>query len=199
MSRIRQQKSPEARRKDILQAAEKLFISQGVSATRIEDITAEANIGKGTLYLYFRNKEDLLIGLGDVFLKYFLERTDYHKKKTLDKTLNTQINAWLKGCLDAFYDKAQLHDLLFHNNQPKPINHYHANPAVQVLEDVLSLHTKELEKAQFQSILMFNLVHGAVEYALTQTPIIDKTTLFYRLSPILQGLPTLTSNASVKS
>lgn len=45
------------RRRDIVQAAVKLFSRRGYEATRAEDIAQAAKIAKGTLYLYFRSKE----------------------------------------------------------------------------------------------------------------------------------------------
>jgi AcrR family transcriptional regulator len=49
----------EARPEEITAAALELFIERGFAATRLEDIAARAGISKGTLYLYFANKEDL--------------------------------------------------------------------------------------------------------------------------------------------
>lgn len=45
----------------ILTAARALFIEKGFVATTIQDITAAADVGLGTLYLYARSKEDLLV------------------------------------------------------------------------------------------------------------------------------------------
>ena len=52
------------RRKDdrpaeLTAAALQLFVERGYAATRLEDVAARANVSKGTLYLYFRSKEDL--------------------------------------------------------------------------------------------------------------------------------------------
>jgi AcrR family transcriptional regulator len=44
---------------EILAAALASFAERGFAATRLEDVAARAGITKGTLYLYFRNKEDL--------------------------------------------------------------------------------------------------------------------------------------------
>ena len=49
----------EVRREEILEAAIKIFSRQGYEAARAEDIAHAANIAKGTLYLYFRSKEEL--------------------------------------------------------------------------------------------------------------------------------------------
>lgn len=47
------------RREDIIDAAEKLFFEKGIEHTTMDDIAEGAELAKGTLYLYFGNKEDL--------------------------------------------------------------------------------------------------------------------------------------------
>ncbi|GAP61588.1 hypothetical protein ARMA_0011 [Ardenticatena maritima] len=59
--------APEERRAKILQAAARVFAQQGFQAARMEDIAAEAGVAKGTLYLYFKNKDDLVLGLLEQF------------------------------------------------------------------------------------------------------------------------------------
>jgi len=50
-----------------MDAAERLFLEQGVAPTTIEQITDGAGVAKGTFYLYFSSKEDILVALGDRF------------------------------------------------------------------------------------------------------------------------------------
>lgn len=45
----------------IVAAARQLFIEKGFTTTTIQDIAAEADVGLGTLYLYAKSKEDLLV------------------------------------------------------------------------------------------------------------------------------------------
>lgn len=52
-----------ARRKQILDAAARLFAERGFHLTTTRHIAEAAGISEGTLYNYFRNKDDLLIGL----------------------------------------------------------------------------------------------------------------------------------------
>jgi AcrR family transcriptional regulator len=49
----------EARPEEITAAALELFVERGFAATRLEDVAARAGVSKGTVYLYFANKEDL--------------------------------------------------------------------------------------------------------------------------------------------
>jgi AcrR family transcriptional regulator len=49
----------EARPQELLSAALDLFVERGYLATRLDDVAKNAGVSKGTLYLYFTNKEDL--------------------------------------------------------------------------------------------------------------------------------------------
>jgi len=49
----------EARPAELVAAALELFVDRGFAATRLEDVAALAGVSKGTLYLYFANKEAL--------------------------------------------------------------------------------------------------------------------------------------------
>jgi len=51
------------RRRHILEAAARAFARKGFAQTTMKEIAAEAGIAPGTIYLYFKNKEDLLINL----------------------------------------------------------------------------------------------------------------------------------------
>jgi AcrR family transcriptional regulator len=69
----RRQKEQEVRREELLAVATRLFINRGYERTSIERITAEAGVAKGTFYLYFESKQDLLAqiveGYGDELLR----------------------------------------------------------------------------------------------------------------------------------
>lgn len=49
----------DARPQELLAAALALFVERGYAATRLDDVSARAGVSKGTLYLYFANKEEL--------------------------------------------------------------------------------------------------------------------------------------------
>jgi TetR/AcrR family fatty acid metabolism transcriptional regulator len=53
----------EDKRTRIMQAAAKVLAEQGYHRTKIRDIAQEAGVADGTIYLYFDNKEHLLIQL----------------------------------------------------------------------------------------------------------------------------------------
>jgi len=51
--------------KEILEAAAAVFAERGFRAARVADVAERAGIGKGTVYEYFRSKEDLFLRLFD--------------------------------------------------------------------------------------------------------------------------------------
>ena len=62
-------RSQRRRRDDIIQAALKIFDRDGFEAAKMADIAKEAEVAKGTLYLYFDTKVELLEGvIGDVII-----------------------------------------------------------------------------------------------------------------------------------
>ena len=44
----------------LLQSAYALFESKGVSMTAVDDVVKAAGVAKGTFYLYFKDKHDLI-------------------------------------------------------------------------------------------------------------------------------------------
>lgn len=63
----------EEKRREILQAAGRIFYYNGFEGTRIDDVAKEAGIGKGTVYEYFSSKQEL-----------FEEMVAYHREQHLE-------------------------------------------------------------------------------------------------------------------
>ncbi len=61
------------KRARILQAAVKVFARRGYFASRVAEVARRAGVADGTIYLYFRNKEDILVSLFDEVMSAHLE------------------------------------------------------------------------------------------------------------------------------
>jgi len=70
----RKEREKERRRQQIIVAAKRVFSEKGYTRTTIEDIAHEAELSPGTLYLYFKNKEELFASLSLRILQYLLIR-----------------------------------------------------------------------------------------------------------------------------
>ena len=51
------------KRERILAAAERIFARHGFFAAKVSDVAKDAGVADGTIYLYFKSKDDLLISL----------------------------------------------------------------------------------------------------------------------------------------
>lgn len=60
------------KREAILRAAIKIFAEKGYFNAKVADIAAEAGIADGTVYLYFKNKEDILHSIFDRAMAEFI-------------------------------------------------------------------------------------------------------------------------------
>ena len=70
------------RRRQILDAAKRVFYKKGFCAATVEDICREAELSPSALYLYFKNKDELYASLNLQLLEYMSEKFEllYHKK-----------------------------------------------------------------------------------------------------------------------
>ena len=75
----------EERIEQITEAATKVFAEQGFDKARMDDIASEANLSKGTLYLYFKSK--------DAIIRHLLERLFEREFADLNALANTDIPA----------------------------------------------------------------------------------------------------------
>lgn len=158
------------RREDLLDSAEVLFIENGIQATRIEDIAKNAGVAKGTLYLYFSNKDDLLDGLQSRFIEKFMQAQNL-ALNSADKNIDAQIQAWIKSSVRTFIKYRQLHDLVFHQYQSIKHENRNSNPAVESLAHILGqFSTHERVKNHLLATVLFNGFHGAVDLFNDQDP-----------------------------
>ena len=73
----------------LLDAAVKSFAQTGYHRTRVADIAREAGVADGTVYIYFENKEDILISLFQDMMKRFVE--DLNSELTLCQDANEKL------------------------------------------------------------------------------------------------------------
>ncbi len=59
----RKEREKNARRQEIFLAARELFVLKGYYNTTLEEIAQHAEFGKGTIYNYFKSKEELFLGI----------------------------------------------------------------------------------------------------------------------------------------
>jgi AcrR family transcriptional regulator len=63
-----------AKRRQIIEGARVVFLTQGFDAASMNDIARKAGVSKGTLYVYFRNKEELFEAIAEEQCGFQAER-----------------------------------------------------------------------------------------------------------------------------
>jgi AcrR family transcriptional regulator len=86
---------PEERPKQILEAALAVFAERGLAAARLEDIAKRAGVSKGTIYLYFENKEELFRGVVRDTVIAFIERGEAQLAAERDPI--AALDVWMEG------------------------------------------------------------------------------------------------------
>jgi AcrR family transcriptional regulator len=87
-----------ARRKAIQAAAVRVFADRGFSRATVQDIARQAEVSVGTIYLYYRSKEDLYVSLLFASMQRFTEAIE----KIIARGLAP--DQQLKRVWDFFYD-----------------------------------------------------------------------------------------------
>jgi AcrR family transcriptional regulator len=85
----RKEREKEQRKNDIVDAAERVFFKNGHEETTMDDVAEEAELSKGTLYLYFKNKEDLYLAIhlrGNRIMHSLFEQAVKNEKTGIEKT-----------------------------------------------------------------------------------------------------------------
>ncbi|HOJ39172.1 MAG TPA: TetR/AcrR family transcriptional regulator, partial [bacterium] len=95
-SNLRQQRK-EKRRRQILQAASRVFPRKSYWEADMESICRLAGLAKGTVYLYFSSKEELFLSLVDSILKELVNEVTSLLKENLSvtETLETVVEIYL--------------------------------------------------------------------------------------------------------
>jgi len=130
----RQSRDRERRRQQIIAASKRVFLSKGASRATIKDIADEAELSPGTLYIYFKNKDELYASLSIRILKHLnlrLQRVRENKELPYDQKINSVKQAFCE---------------VYEIDPPMLINLYHLqssetleNISAELFDEIMSL------------------------------------------------------------
>lgn len=95
----RKEREKERRRQQIIIAAKRIFSAKGFNKATIEDIAKEAEISPGTIYIYFKNKDELYASLSIRILQHLNIRLEHVKNQN-----NVNVEQRISTLKDALYD-----------------------------------------------------------------------------------------------
>jgi AcrR family transcriptional regulator len=160
-------KPAQARREDLMNAAEALFLKLGVGLTTVEQITAGAGVAKGTFYLHFDSKEAVLNALRVRYVLAFQERLQTATDRCADDDWSGKLAAWAAAAVTVYLDSVPQHDLVFHEFET---DGDHPDIVVEYLSGLLAEGAARgawsVEDPRFTAVYLFNGLHGIVDDAL---------------------------------
>jgi AcrR family transcriptional regulator len=97
----------EMRIKQIQDAAKAVFIHKGFYSATIEDIAKKAELSPATIYLYFKNKDDLYASLNLITLQYLHDQVE-----SVYSNDSLSVEEKIQGFKDALYKTYQYRPLI---------------------------------------------------------------------------------------
>jgi AcrR family transcriptional regulator len=135
----RKERERERRRQQIIVAAKKVFSEKGFNKATMDDIAGEAELSPGTLYLYFKNKEELYASLSLRILHYLHIRVE-HVAKSQDLGPIEKLDAMI----DAMYDVYEFDPLVIINMFHLQSSETLRNLSPDLLEEIEDLSRKSI-------------------------------------------------------
>lgn len=138
----RKEREKERRRQQIMVAAKRVFSNKSFNKATMEDIAREAELSPGTIYLYFKNKEELFASLSLRILHYMnirLEQVNTEKFQEPEQKI--------KALKEALYEVYEFDSVVLIN-----MFHLQSSETLKNLSPHLLSDIKELARSSFGSM-----------------------------------------------
>lgn len=159
------QRRKDARPQELLDAALALFVEKGFAATRAEEVAHRAGVSKGTLYLYYTSKEELLKAVITTFIGTEIqagaEQIDRHQGSMAEALRETLTSWWVRmyespasGVFKLVVTEVR--------NFPDLAAFYHrevVEPGHQLVGRII---TRGIERGEFRPVDIASAVHSLV-------------------------------------
>jgi len=138
----RKEREKERRRQQIMVAAKRVFSIKSFSKATMEDIAKEAELSPGTIYLYFKNKDELFASLSLRVLHYMRNRLEsvYNEK-------DIEPEQKVEALMEALYEVYEFDPLVLVN-----MFHLQSSETLRNLSPSLLSNILELSRSSFSSM-----------------------------------------------
>ena len=176
----------ENKKRLILQVATEVFAAKGFNEATISQIAKKANIAEGSIYDYFKNKEDLLFSIPEERMENFLSGLQEHLEGIKGPLSKLRKLIWYHL---NFYEKNKDYVLiLLQNIQQNP--RFNSTRAYQLIREFSKRVVQIIEEGKKEGVLRTDIdsrllrdaILGAIEHITIR-------------GSILGRLPTLTAEA----
>ncbi|WP_416150814.1 TetR/AcrR family transcriptional regulator [Salipaludibacillus sp. HK11] len=154
-------KDPEERRNEIMDVAERLFLTKGYTGTAINDILKEIGIAKGTFYYYFQSKEEVMDAIVMRFIKKGVEAATCVANDT-NLTAPEKLFHILMSQNQGDDEKMQMVDQLHHVNNAE----MHQKSLVESIVQLTPVLTQVIEQGMEEGVFETDYPQESVEFLL---------------------------------
>jgi len=178
-----------------MHAARRLFLEHGVGPTTIEQITSGADVAKGTFYLYFSSKEDVLAALRERFAQELLVSLKAAIAERPKEDWKGKLAAWAATGVTVYLESIRLHDILFYGSHPPTreglVDNIVIDHLAGLLQDGVDAGAWSIDDPRFTAVFMFSGLHGVYD-AFAKEKRVNRSRLAHRLERLCfraVGLP----------
>jgi AcrR family transcriptional regulator len=145
----------------IMQSAMENFAKNGFDRTRMEDIATAASLAKGTLYLYFKNKEDLFYAICDHNLEELRNQLSrlFNRKENIMLDAERFYNEYRKGSLGSDTIRFEMIALSTRSPKLRKILAENQSKVYQVVKEFLKT---QIEKGFLREDINIDIIASAV-------------------------------------
>lgn len=131
------------RQQEILEAAREVFFEKGIHRATVDDVAAQAEVSKGTVYLYFQSKESILAHLLLEGLSTLLSELEaaYAPQEPLSAEQH------LRQLVEAYWQFSQTYPDYFRLLMALDRGRFRERVSAEMYQEILTESTKGLELA----------------------------------------------------
>lgn len=188
-------RAPDRRRGDLLDAAEAIIVERGLPALTVDEVTSNAGVAKGTFYLYFRSKEEVIAGLQERFVDQVLAAQARALEEIDEDDWGLRLETWIVAGIRGYLEHVGLHDALFHHVAAGKEISTAASPANQHLDALRTLLEEGAKAGGYEvaspaaaAVLLYSAMHGAADYAVHHDRTLDRDQLVETARQFCRGL-----------
>ena len=137
-------------------AAKRVFTDKGFGKATMEDIAKEAELSPGTLYLYFKNKDELYASLSLRILQYLMIRLEHVNAESF-ADVTQQLNALKDAMFDVYEFDPLILINMFHMQSSETLRNLSPDLLEQIetlsrnsMQAIASIFEEGMRKNQFE-------------------------------------------------
>jgi AcrR family transcriptional regulator len=177
-----------------MNSALELFIEQGIGPTTVDQVTAKSLVAKGTFYLYFKSKDEVVDALVSRFAEELRARIEKAVSAVPEQDWDAKLSNWARACVEGYLDSVRAHDALFYGNRTSTSRRASVdNVVVKSLERLLKLGMTagawKVDDVAMTAEFLYCGLHGAVDWAYASEKRLAKAKLVARIEAmVMQAL-----------